>query len=450
MSSQKRRRRAGNAGVILITVLFLLVAVGTAGFIFRDAWLPTLTQNPGGDPNKDPSKNPDEQQPTPDEAAVQRTALLEEAGGMAKGYFYDEAIALLQKDTALIDESVTAKINEIQALKNSLVKYEGVIEHIFFHSLIIYPELAFDDKGHPAEGYNMYMTTVSEFQKLLPLLMDNGFVLYDILETAEYSEADGKWVTKDIYLPEGKRPLIISVDDVNYYEYMKPDGFADKLVIDANGEIATQVQTPSGETIVTRDGDVFPILDDFLKVHPEFSYRGAKGIAALTGYQGAFGYRTTDPELYTEAENQQMLADAKTIADRFKETGWRLACHSYTHNGYFRDLTVTMDQMKYDIDRWLRDVGITTGDTTIYISPFGYLMKDDDPRYRYLMETGNFNFFCFVGSGNTVYCKGDNIMMPRFNMDGTQMFWHPDYIKEHFGFEVSEFIDPARPDLPKQ
>lgn len=33
------------------------------------------------------------------------------------------------------------------------------------------------------------------------------------------------------------------------------------------------------------------LLDDFLDQHPDFSYRGARAIIAVTGYQGAFGYR---------------------------------------------------------------------------------------------------------------------------------------------------------------
>ena len=71
---------------------------------------------------------------------------------------------------------------------------------------------------------------------------------------------------------------------------MKNDGFASKLVIDENGDVANEIITPEGTAVISRKADVMPILDDFVKEHPEFSFNGTKGIIALTGYEGALGY----------------------------------------------------------------------------------------------------------------------------------------------------------------
>ena len=38
------------------------------------------------------------------------------------------------------------------------------------------------------------------------------------------------------------------------------------------------------------DYDMVPLIDRFVEKHPDFSYRGAKGIVALTGYNGILGY----------------------------------------------------------------------------------------------------------------------------------------------------------------
>ena len=237
----------------------------------------------------------------------QRQQLLEKADTLRRGYFYDEALELLENaDKKLVNDDVKQAIETCQQDKDSLVKYEGMPYHVFFHSLIIYPELAFDNEGHPAEGYNMWMTTVSEFKKMLPLLLENDFVLYDINELIQVNE-DGSVTQKDIYLPQGKKPLILSVDDLSYYDYMAPDGFATRLVINEQGDVVTEVKAPDGTVSNTYDGDVQPIVDQFVKEHPEFSFRGAKGILAPTGYQGAFGYRITDLELYTPEEGQQIL-----------------------------------------------------------------------------------------------------------------------------------------------
>lgn len=64
-----------------------------------------------------------------------------------------------------------------------------------------------------------------------------------------------------------------------------------QLVIDDNGDIKCEYKKADG-TVVTGDYDVVPILDSFIKEHPDFSYHGRKGILAMTGYDGVLGYRT--------------------------------------------------------------------------------------------------------------------------------------------------------------
>ena len=379
-------------------------------------------------------------------AEKKKLELIEKADKLYQGYFYEEAIALLKSEPSMVttatDDAIMLKIQEIEKAKASLVKYEGPIEHVFFHSLIIYPELAFDNKGHPAQGYNMWMTTVNEFKKMLPELEKRGYVLYPL---SEYIEPDpenaGKIKQKDIYLPPGKIPLVISVDDVNYYDYMKPDGFANRLVLGDDGRVWTEVITPEGETVLTRDGDVMPILDDYVEANPGFSWRGTKGTLALTGYQGALGYRITDGLPQEEEWKQQVIK----IADTLKANGWSFACHSYTHNGYFRDGTLTMKQIKYDTDRWIEKIAPYIGKTNIYISPFGVSFKKDDPRYRYLIDKG-YQIYCPVGNGRKITFNGDNIVMPRVNLDGYTMNRRVEELDSRY-FKVSEIIDPLRPPL---
>ncbi len=389
------------------------------------------------------------------ELEQKRENLLEKADHLYRGYYYDEAIALLKSDPAMVatatggataptatDDAITVKLAEIEKAKASLVKYEGPVQHIFFHSLIVYPELAFDGRGHPAQGYNMWMATVSEFKKMLPSLEAKGYVLYPL---ADYIEQDpgnpGKIKLKDIYLPPGKIPLVLSVDDVNYYDYMKPDGFANRLVMGSDGRVWTEVITPEGQVTQTRDGDVMPILDDYVEAHPEFSWRGTKGTLALTGYQGALGYRITD-NLPQEAEWQQTV---KTIADAMKANGWSFACHSYTHNGYFRDGSLTMKQIKYDTDRWIKKIMPYIGETNIYVSPFGVHFKKDDPKYRYIIDQG-FQIYCPVDNSRRITVNSDNIVMPRVNIDGYSMTKRAAELQKYY-FDVPAVLDPARPEL---
>ena len=149
------------------------------------------------------------------------------------------------------------------------------------------------------------MTTISEFNAIMEQMYARGYVLVDIHDMVKQVKTDdGKTVYKqgDIYLPEGKKPFVLSVDDVNYYQYMtdgdgdgyadaKGDGFAHKLVIGKDGKVTNEYYEKDG-TLVTGSYDVLPLLEDFIEKHPDFSYRGAKGILAVTGYEGVFGYHT--------------------------------------------------------------------------------------------------------------------------------------------------------------
>lgn len=349
--------------------------------------------------------------------------VTEQAKKLSKGYFYDEALELLDNPMYGSNTQVIELKNEITSKKNELVKYDGPFYHVFFHSLIVYPELAFDgDYMH--EGYDMWMTTVSEFKNMLPQLYDRGFILYSMSDIKK---------DKDVMLPPGKKPLIISIDDVCYYDYMKNDGFAEKLIINDEGEVACQVRTPEGETIITYDGDVMPILDQFVKEHPDFSYRGAKGVVAVTGYEGALGYRITDLEGQELAEAQNTV---KEIADVMKQNGWLFACHSYTHNDYFKDGGVAYDTLAKDTQWWEDTIAEYVLDPDIYISPFGYHLEPGDERLNYLSADMGYEYFCPVSTAmRTIFTDDGTVIQERFNLDRFNMRNQKEFINETF-FDV--------------
>ena len=64
-----------------------------------------------------------------------------------------------------------------QIAKKSLVEYPlEKITHVFFHTLIEDTSRAFD--GDSKSGnYNQVMTTVSEFNKIIQIMYDKGYVL---------------------------------------------------------------------------------------------------------------------------------------------------------------------------------------------------------------------------------------------------------------------------------
>ena len=297
--------------VAVIAVIFAVTALVRS--LHNEEPLPNINDKLPGQSQQQPTQPADAPTAPPaEDAAIQakRQELLDQAERLIQGYYYDDAIELLSNAGELTDTFTAALLQDARKAKESLVKYEGgQYYHIFFHSLVADTALAFDG-DREEDGYDDFMTTVSEFKAMLPLLQEAGFILYDITDMMEV--VDGKAVMKDIYLPAGKKPLVLSIDDVNYYTYMLDDGFASRLDVDENGNVVTImggkiIDHGEGVSTVeggepTYDGDVMPILDAYVKEHPEFSWQGAKGIVATTGYQGAFGYRITDLELYSAAE----------------------------------------------------------------------------------------------------------------------------------------------------
>lgn len=445
-----RRRRSGRAIAMAALAVVAVVAVVFAGIALAKTLkhsaklkkpaepAPTMEDAASPAENQTGTEGTDavQEPPLPDNSMELRQELLEQADTLRRGYFYDEAIALLEDAGALKNEQTDALLQQVKQEKGALVQYEdSQYYHIFFHSLIVDPALAFDG-DYKAAGYDQYMTTVDEFKAMLPLLQEEGYILYDMTELCE--RVDGKTRMKEIWLPEGKKPLVLSIDDVNYYDYMTGDGFATRLDVDEEGNVVTIVNDE-----VTYDGDVMPILDAYVKEHPEFSWRGAKGIVAITGYAGAFGYRITDLPDYDEATQQWMLRKTEEVAQALRATGWQIACHSYTHNQYWNKKTITAEQQQYDIGRWLGEIAPYVGDTNIFISPFGVSFDKDDFRFRYLVDHG-FWMYCPVDSKMPTYCKEDFFIQGRINLDGLTMKHYPERVTRFF-FDPSEVLDPARP-----
>ena len=390
-------------------------------------------------------------------------AVLADAGRLAAGYDYDGAIEKLQGSEYAEDSAVTAKIAEYQQTKSTLQKQDvNKITHVFFHTLIIDTEKAFDgDKKQ--DGYNQVMTTKLEFEKILDSLYAKGFVLVRLHDCAHEEQGeDGKMhmVAGDIELPPGKQALVMSQDDVCYYEYMEGDGFATKMVIGEDGRPTCEYKNDDG-SISTGDYDLVPILDHFIDKHPDFSYKGAKACLAFTGYNGILGYRTdddyaTNPDFLAKHPDfniDEERAQAKAVCQALRDDGYELASHSWGHRNMG---AISMDAFRTDTDKWEQRVEPLTGQTDIILFPFGSDIGDWHPydtsseRYQYLYQAG-FRYFCNVdGSQYYVQLGDDYFRQGRRNLDGYRMYYdlpenHPS--KDHLSdlFDVSEVFDRRRP-----
>lgn len=312
------------------------------------------------------------------------------------------------------------------------VEWTGDVPHLFIHSLIVRTDLAFDGDFQD-RGYRTYMITQTEFDRMLEQMHANDFVLIDIHDI--YDVADDGTVTQTYpRVPPGKKPFVFSIDDVSYYEYMTGDGFAERAIIDDNGQISMLIEMEDGQLTETRRGDAMPILDEFVLDNPDFSLAGQKGIMAVTGYEGVLGYDFSRDQV-DEPDFEERKNGAAAVAERMRELGWQFASHSYTHGDWLRDPQSSFGRFTFDGDGWAREIEPVIGDTDIYISPFGYHLGNNNQRYRYLVENLGFKIFNPISDGVTRSYNDDNVMMHRIAVDG--------YMLSTGASRLTPYFDPA-------
>lgn len=309
-----------------------------------------------------------------------------------------------------------------------------VVEHIFFHPVIAYPQWAFHDcsaSKAQKEGLDDWMVTVEEYNKILQSIYDNDYVLVSMNDVwSEYTTDSGekRMQRNTLMIPQGKKPLIISFDDVNYYEYMLEEGFTSKLVVATDGNIWAECTDPyTGETFLTQDLDAITILDKFVAEHPDFSPFGVKGCLSLTGYEGILGYRTNTDSAHVndaafEANRQKEIEAVKPVIRRLKETGWYFGSHTW---GHINLSNKSLGYIQQDTEKWANEVGSLVGPTQILFYPHGarpdgdHDQGDPGPQFQYLQSQG-FRIFASVGISSYSQIKKQTsaVICDRLHPDG--------------------------------
>jgi len=254
--------------------------------------------------------------------------------------------------------------------------------------------------------------------------------------------------------PEGKKPLVISFDDLSFYEYMQGDGFMERYILGTDGEVWAEGVDQNGNRVISQDLTVITILEKFVRENPRLSHNGAKGCIALTGYEGILGYRTQnnldDNSEESRLNRMQEIARVQPIVQRLKETGWYFATHSY---GHIRFPTAGLTAIQNDANRWMDEVSSLVGETQILIFPFGEPLDGCDwlcrtacgPGFLFYHELG-FRLFAAVGREPYTAIKTDisAVRMDRMAVIGTTMRQGRErYLRF---FDAREVFDPLRPE----
>lgn len=297
--------------------------------------------------------------------------LADAAAELAGQYDYNGAIQVLKsfsgnmKDFPALEQLIAAYEDELA----TLVQWSdfAAIPNLSFEMLIADAQRAFNDAKY-ASSYKKNFITTEEFKLILEQLYKNGYILISLDHLYEYKETDSGvsyFVEKELLLPEGKKPLLLTQTQVNYNLYMVDSdgdwvadaggaGFASKLILDDNGNFANEFVAADG-TLEVGAYDLIPILESFIATHPDFSYRGARATIALTGYNGLFGYRThaeAAQKLGEDVYNQE-IENAKTIANALQNAGYKLACYTYENKDYSK---LTTAKIEADMSGWTAEV----------------------------------------------------------------------------------------------
>lgn len=433
------------AALVVLLVLFGII-YGIVALVNKDSNEPT-----------DPSASVTESV-SPDEIK----ALVARADALAAGYDYDGAITVLREygDGWNLVEELSAANDRYTSAKSQLVKWENMssIPMLSFNNLIADTSRAFDGDDRQ-DTYNLHYATVTEFKSILQALYDKGYVLVRLHDLGSMQlDMSGETLMKqgEIYLPAGKMPVILAQDDTNYYENLIDsdgdhlpdaggDGFASRIVLDENGEPTCEYVDASGQTL-TGDYDLVPILNSFIKEHPDFSYHGARAVLSVTGYQGVFGYRThPDYETTLGADAyQQEIRSAQQVATALKEQGWELASHSF---GNINVGSADLESLSSDLQKWTNQVQPIVGETDIMLYPYGDIGGVDEysgERYDAVYGAG-FRYFSNTDNSILSWMQYTDryIRISRLAVNGFRLVNG----KEVFSalFDASAVLDPARP-----
>lgn len=371
--------------------------------------------------------------------------LLQQANTAAAQYDYETALSILAPVTKHTNQYPKLKqaISDYETAQEALVAWSdpAQVPNLSFQMLIADPDAAFNDEQYGKALNTRYVTT-EEFSKILVQLYENDYILVSLkdLYTTQGSE-DGAvaYMADTIYLPAGKKPLIITQTNVNYDQYLIDKnkdgdlsdgrGFASKLLIQ-DGKPVNEMVDSNGYTTVG-EYDLIPILESFVRSHPDFSYRGAKAVIAVTGHEGLFGYRQVE--------------QASATAQWLKDNGYELACYTYGNEAYGRQ---ELPAIRADLLNWNESIAPVLGNVDILV----YAQRSDladyaGGKFEILLQQGFHYYLGFCTDGapwskaTTQYIRQGQIMVA-----GATMTHNSDWFSGMF--DPSSVLDSSRGTVP--
>ncbi|MEG1963838.1 MAG: polysaccharide deacetylase family protein [Clostridia bacterium] len=368
---------------------------------------------------------------------IDKDNKMQNKGCISKNYATHKNISAMQKnnvttknDINKMHKSVVQKINKQQASTQETTE----VAHLFTHALIS-QDIGFDKKNDMNKYYEQDCLSANEFEDILMRLYQNDYVLVDI--DSVYYHQKGKIFKKMPNVPLGKKPLILSFDDINFYVKKMNLGMNDKIIV-SNGKLATY--TKNAKNQINYNNEVVTVLENFIAKHPTFSVNNARGIICLTGFDGILGYRTNakSPIRATEIES------VKPVIALLKQKNWKFACHSF---GHYHMQQQTETAFCNDIASWINEVEPLVGKTNLYCYPYGEWQISNpnnlNGKHQFLQQNG-FDVFFSVGDAKYFVAKCNNtfLFQDRIPLDGNTLLKRKRILQPYF--DTANLLDKRR------
>ena len=343
------------------------------------------------------------------------------AQAMAAEYDYENAMKTLAGYSGgLANQSELLEFyNSCKAALANMTVWDDLsqIPNLSFRTLVADLQKAAADPNRGGRYKRNYITT-DEFSRILEQLYANGYVLVHLSDVAEPVTAeDGSVGVRriSIRLPEGKKPIILTQEGVNYYSNTEAcGGFADRLTV-SGGELTCVWGENEGAF------DLVPILNAFLAEHPDFSYEGARATIAVSGYEGLFGM------------GLDQAGEIQAVADKLRQQGYDIACYTYADMLYGE---YGSSGIQADLDKWTAEILPVLGTTDILVYPTGGDIQGQgeytSSKYAPLHSYG-FRYFVGVDSGSQWgMITGEYARQSRTLVTAANLSEHPEWFSGMF------------------
>lgn len=297
-------------------------------------------------------------------------------------------------------------------------KYEGEVPHFFTHQIINDPQKAFSSKL--SHHYDKDCITHTEFKNFLNEMYNNNFCLVDIFDVVGIK--NGKAYFKELYVPLGKKPFLLSFDDLSYDSIGL--GLSDKIILDDNENVASF--TKHNDPQIEYDKESICILENFIKLHPDFSYNNAKAILCPTGYDGILGYRINKDGYNREKDLKSIVP----LIEKLKSLNYHFGCHTY---GHIQVGFASNKMLKDDLEKYNEEIIPTISKTPIFCFPCGNLVLQGE-KFELLKQYG-YKIFFGVGDARTQE-KNGVVILRREVLNGIAL--------RNYSKEYSKFFDTKK------